>query len=131
MATVLLSSEPVSIILRHNGMISVVSRKLMTSEESFLTRAPMTPRDVRRRYSKGLDFEVVLRNGYKKSGMCAGTISISTVLVGTQHIPLRKSARVSLCEATHCRSASALQTRFEAAAVSCDGLRSVYTEIIS
>lgn len=69
MATVLLSSDPVSMIRRHNGMISVVKRKLMTSEESFLTRAPMTPRDVSRRYSKGLDFDVVLRNGYKKSGI--------------------------------------------------------------
>jgi hypothetical protein len=44
-------------------MISVVRRKLMTSEESFLTRAPMTPREVRRRYSNGRDLEVVLRNG--------------------------------------------------------------------
>lgn len=69
MATVLLSSDPVSIIRRHNGMISVVSRKLITSELSFLTSAPMTPRDVSRRYSNGLDLEVVLRNGYKKSGM--------------------------------------------------------------
>lgn len=62
-ATVLLSSEPVSIILKHRGMISVVKRKLITSEESFFTNAPMTPRDVSLRYSKGLDFEVVLRKG--------------------------------------------------------------------
>lgn len=72
MATVLLSSEPVSMIRRHSGMISVVRRKLMTSDESFLTRAPMTPSEVRRRYSNGRDFDVVLRNGYRKSGMCAG-----------------------------------------------------------
>jgi hypothetical protein len=71
MATVLLSSDPVSIMRRHSGMISVVRRKLMTSEESFLTRAPMTPRDVRRRYSNGRDLDVVFRNGYRKSGMCA------------------------------------------------------------
>ena len=71
MATVLESSEPVSIMRRQSGMISVVSRKLMTSLLSFLTRAPMTPSEVRRRYSKGRDFEVVLRNGYRKSGMCA------------------------------------------------------------
>ena len=70
-ATVLLSSEPVSMIRRQSGMISVVRRKLITSEESFLTRAPITPRDVRRRYSKGRDLDVVLRNGYRKSGMCA------------------------------------------------------------
>ena len=62
-ATVLLSSDPVSMIRRHKGMISVVKRKLMTSDESFLTNAPMTPKDVRRRYSKGLDFDVVLRKG--------------------------------------------------------------------
>ena len=74
-ATVLLSSEPVSIIRRQRGMISVVKRKLMTSEESFLTRAPMTPREVSRRYSKGLDLEVVFKNGYKNRGMWAGQIS--------------------------------------------------------
>lgn len=43
----------------------------MTSELSFFTRAPMTPNEVRRKYSKGLDFEVVLRNGYRNSGMWA------------------------------------------------------------
>lgn len=30
---------------------------------SFLTRAPITPSEVSRRYSKGLDFDVVLRKG--------------------------------------------------------------------
>ena len=50
-------------IRKHNGMISVVNRKLMTSDESFLTKAPITPSDVSRKYSKGLDLEVVLRNG--------------------------------------------------------------------
>ena len=83
MATVFESSEPVSMIRRHSGMISVVRRKVIVGEEllpevlfgwplevmaelvegSFLTRAPMTPRDVRRRYSKGRDLEVVLRKG--------------------------------------------------------------------
>lgn len=62
-ATVLLSSDPVSIMRRQSGMISVVKRKLITSEESFLTSAPMTPSEVRRRYSKGRDLDVVLRNG--------------------------------------------------------------------
>ena len=56
---------------RHNGIISVVRRKLITSDESFFTRAPITPREVSRRYSKGLDLDVVLRKGYKKSGICA------------------------------------------------------------
>lgn len=63
MATVLLSSEPVSIMRRQRGMISVVRRKLMTSVESFLTSAPITPSEVSRRYSNGLDFEVVFKNG--------------------------------------------------------------------
>lgn len=71
MATVLLSSDPVSMIRRHSGMISVVRRKLITSELSFLTSAPITPSDVNRRYSNGRDFEVVLRNGYRNSGMWA------------------------------------------------------------
>ncbi len=47
------------------------------------------------------------------------------------HIPLRKSPRVSLCDATHCSKARALQTRFDAAAVNCEGFSSGYTEIIS
>lgn len=63
MATVLLNSEPVSMIRRQRGMISVVRRKLITSVESFLTRAPITPKEVKRRYSNGLDLDVVLRNG--------------------------------------------------------------------
>lgn len=75
MATVLLSSEPVSIMRKQSGMISVVKRKLITSEESFLTSAPMTPREVNLRYSNGRDFDVVLRKGYRKSGMCAGYVN--------------------------------------------------------
>jgi len=35
----------------------------MTSGSSILTRAPMTPKEVRRRYSKGLDLDCVLRKG--------------------------------------------------------------------
>ena len=62
-ATVLLSSLPCSIMRRHRGIISVVSKKLITSLLSFLTSAPMTPREVRRRYSNGRDLLVVLRNG--------------------------------------------------------------------
>jgi len=50
-------------IRRQRGMISVVRRNSMVGGESDFTRAPMTPRDVRRRYSNGLDLEVVLRNG--------------------------------------------------------------------
>lgn len=64
-------------------MISVVRRKVMVGDElllwplapgvpfglkededgSFLTRAPITPSEVRRRYSNGLDLDVVFRNG--------------------------------------------------------------------
>lgn len=69
MATVLLSSDPVSIILRQRGMISVVRRKLITSLESFFTNAPITPSDVRRRYSNGRDLDVVFKKGYRKRGM--------------------------------------------------------------
>lgn len=72
MATVLESSVPCCMIRRHKGIISVVRRKLITCtlsvgvEGSFpagLTRAPMTPSDVKRRYSKGRVLDVVLRNG--------------------------------------------------------------------
>ena len=43
-ATVLESSEPVSIILKQSGIISVVRRKLMTSCSSVFTSAPITPK---------------------------------------------------------------------------------------
>ena len=96
-ATVLLSSEPVSIIRKQSGMISVVRRKLMTSDESFFTKAPITPRDVKRRYSNGLDFEVVFRNGYKKSGMWAGENGqFSRYFNQEDGLPLRNNPRVSL-----------------------------------
>jgi hypothetical protein len=92
-ATVYESSVPLSIILRHRGMISVWSRKLITSESSIFTKAPMTPNEVSLKYSKGLPLLTVLRNGYRKRGIWA----------------FRKSYRVSLWDATHCRSASTLQ----------------------
>ena len=57
------SSDPVSMIRRQRGIISVVRRNSIVGGESDLTRAPMTPKDVRRRYSNGRDLEVVLRNG--------------------------------------------------------------------
>lgn len=58
-------------ILKHSGIISVCNKKLITSLSSIFTRAPITPREVSLRYSKGLPLLTVLRNGYKKSGMCA------------------------------------------------------------
>jgi hypothetical protein len=90
-ATVFDSSLPVSMMRRHRGMISVVRRNVIVGDEfvlpwlpgvpdgfkaevedgSFLTSAPITPREVRRRYSNGRDLDVVLRNGYKNSGICA------------------------------------------------------------
>lgn len=80
-ATVFDNSLPVSMMRRQRGMISVVNRKVIVGDElfvlpgvptelietlaegSFLTRAPITPREVSRRYSKGLDFDVVFRKG--------------------------------------------------------------------
>lgn len=50
------------------------------------TRAPITPRDVRRRYSNGRVLLTVCKNGYRYSGMWAA----------------RNWDRVSGCEATHC-----------------------------
>lgn len=95
-ATVLLNSDPVSMIRRQSGIISVVSRKFMTSDESFLTSAPITPREVSRRYSNGRDLEVVLRKGYKKRGICAECVSKSHENSSIVYVPFRKSARVSL-----------------------------------
>jgi hypothetical protein len=58
-------------IRRQRGIISVVRRNSMVGGESDFTSAPMTPREVNRKYSNGLDFDVVFRKGYKKSGMWA------------------------------------------------------------
>ena len=88
-------------------MISVLSRKLITSVSSTFTSAPITPSDVSRRYSNGRVLLTVLRKGYRNSGTCA----------------CRKSVRVSGCDATHCSSARALHTRFDDDAVSVGGLR--------
>ena len=68
----------------------------MTSDESFLTNAPMTPRDVRRRYSNGLDFEVVLRNGYRNRGICAILCQRIRIENWEESLPCKNKARVSL-----------------------------------
>lgn len=52
-ATVFDSSDPLSIILKHNGIISVVSKNVMTSCSSVFTKAPITPKLVKRKYSNG------------------------------------------------------------------------------
>jgi hypothetical protein len=44
-------------------MISVVNKKLITSVSSVLTSAPMTPKDVKRRYSNGRVDDLVFKNG--------------------------------------------------------------------
>lgn len=80
-----------------------------------LTSAPMTPNDVKRKYSNGRVFEVVCKNGYRNRGICA----------------CKNTVRVSGCEATHCRRANALQTRFDWWAVNVAGLIEGYILIIS
>lgn len=47
--------------------------KLIGKIANTLTKAPMTPKLVSLRYSKGLDLLVVLRKGYKYRGMWAAT----------------------------------------------------------
>ncbi len=73
-ATVLDNSLPLSIILRHNGIISVLKRKAITSGLSILTKAPITPNAVSLKYSKGLFLLTVFKKGYKKIGIWAGKV---------------------------------------------------------
>ena len=68
-ATVYERSVPRSIILRHNGMISVYNRNDITSGSSTFTRAPTTPRDVSLRYSNDLPLLTVFKNGYRNKVM--------------------------------------------------------------
>jgi len=114
-ATVWESSVPLSMILKQSGIISVWSRKLITSESSILTKAPMTPNEVNLRYSKGLPLLTVLRNGYKNNGIWA----------------FKKSCLVSLWEATHCRSAKTLQALLEVRTSKAGGDNIGYTATIS
>jgi len=44
-------------------------RKNKDQDSITFTRAPMTPREVNRRYSKGLVLLVVFKKGYKSSGI--------------------------------------------------------------
>ena len=54
------------------GLFGVPDGLMVAVEEgSFLTSAPMTPSEVRRRYSNGRDLEVVFRKGYRNRGMWA------------------------------------------------------------
>lgn len=63
MGTVRESSFPASIMRRQSGIISVFKRYSMTSGLSLLTKAPMTPKLVSRRYSKGRLFWVEFKKG--------------------------------------------------------------------
>jgi hypothetical protein len=66
--------------------------------------------------------DVVLRKGYRKSGMWATRnklLATRSSIVDTGYcVPLRNRVLVSPCDATHCRRANALHTLFDAAAVS-------------
>jgi len=70
-ATVLESSYPLFIMRKHKGIISVYIKKVIASESSPFTRAPITPKLVTLKFSNGLVLLDVLRNGYKKRGICA------------------------------------------------------------
>ena len=56
----------VVVLLRRRGQVGVSSG---ASKAQTFTKAPITPREVRRKYSNGLVLEVVLRKGYKKRGI--------------------------------------------------------------
>ena len=87
----------------------------MTSESSILTSAPITPKDVNLKYSKGLPLLTVFRKGYRNKGMWA----------------FKKCCLVSLWEATHCRRARTLQALFEVFVSKLGGDNYGYTATIS
>lgn len=133
-ATVLDNSEPVLIMRKHRGKISVCNKKFTTSGSSTFTRAPITPRDVNRRYSNGRCLEEVFRKGYKYSWMLAEgkkrtQVSIYQAIerkerkiqLHEEFLPFINLDFVSECEATHCSSAKALQTRLLAFPVKVGG----------
>jgi hypothetical protein len=65
--------------LTYVDQTSIVHKDLLHDEYGYssrqlahtFTRAPMTPKLVKRKYSKALVLLVVFRNGYRNSGMCA------------------------------------------------------------
>ena len=58
--------------IRQNKKNSIGNKiKQVFDEKNTFTSAPMTPSDVKRRYSKGRCLDTVFRNGYKYKGMCA------------------------------------------------------------
>lgn len=87
----------------------------LLQQQLTLTRAPITPRLVSRRYSNGRVLLTVCRNGYRKRGTWA----------------CKNAERVSGCDATHWRRARALQTRFDWCAVRVAGFIAGYMLTIS
>lgn len=85
--------------------------------QNTLTKAPITPKEVRRKYSKGLCLETVFKNGYKYNGIWAKSKKrkrhiLKILETETSLDSLFTSLDlVSACEATHCNKAKALQTR--------------------
>lgn len=95
----------------------------LSTLNSFL---PMTPRLVRRRYSKGLVLLTVCKKGYRNRGMCAarnadlemgenGPVRITQIETNKRDYVLGFATGISRylvsgCEATHWRSAKALHT---------------------
>jgi hypothetical protein len=59
------------------------------------------------------------KEGYELEGdvLVSNPVSQDTQVMKGEEIPFKNRVRVSLWEATHCNKASALQTRFDAAAV--------------
>lgn len=75
-ATVLDNSYPFFIIRRHKGIISVYIRKLIASESSPLTKAPITPKLVTLKFSNDFYLLEVFKKGYKNNGIWAMNIKI-------------------------------------------------------
>lgn len=70
-ATVFERDCPFFIILKHKGTIYVCIKKLIAVGSLYLTRAPITPREVTLRFSNILVFVEVFKNGYKNKGIWA------------------------------------------------------------
>ena len=70
-ATVLDNACPFFIILKHKGTIYVCIKKFIAIESLSFTNAPITPKDVTRRFSKIFVLVEVFKNGYRKRGIWA------------------------------------------------------------
>lgn len=63
-------------ILRHRGIISVYIKNVIASVSSPFTRAPITPKLVTLKFSKGLVLILVFKKGYKNKGTWANYIRL-------------------------------------------------------